>query len=104
MHFVESGEGHRILLIHGRPNWSYLWRDVIPSHEAHGQVIAVDLIGFGKSDQPDIAYTLEDHARYLDVFIDALELDDIVMVIHDWGSVLGQDYATRFPDRFVGLA
>jgi haloalkane dehalogenase len=90
--------------VHGQPTWSYLWRNVIPHLEGSGRVIAVDLIGFGKSDQPDIRSTLEDHARYLDAFIRALELDNLILVVHDWGSVLGQDYAARFPDNVAGIA
>ncbi len=62
MHYVEAGRGAPIVLVHGQPTWSYVWRSVIPRLEQSGRVIAVDLIGSGKSARPAIEYTLEDHA------------------------------------------
>ena len=105
MHYVDTGgEGSVVLMLHGQPTWSYLWRDVIPELEAGHRVIALDLIGFGKSDKPDISYTVEEHAKYLKGFIDALKLRDMTMVIHDWGSFLGFDYAADNPDKVKALA
>lgn len=95
MHYVEQGAGEPILLLHGNPTSSYLWRNVIPYLSGSGRVIAVDNIGFGKSDKPDLAYSFADHARYIDGFIDALGLTNITLVVHDWGSVLGLHYAVR---------
>ena len=71
MHYVEEGEGDPILLLHGNPSSSYLWRNVIPLLRPAGRVIAVDLIGMGKSDKPDIAYQFEDHIAYMDAFSSA---------------------------------
>lgn len=104
MHYVEAGSGDPILLIHGQPTWSYLWRNVIPHLENNGRVIAVDLIGFGKSDRPDIGYTTADHVKYLEGFIAELGLKNITLVIHDWGSFLGFHYATRHEGNVKGIA
>lgn len=105
MHFVDTGgDKPTILLVHGQPTWSYLWRNVIPGLEPHFRVIAVDLIGFGLSDKPPIDYTLADHAKYFDGFIRKLELNDFYLGIHDWGSFLGFDFAARFPNKIKGIA
>jgi len=104
MHYVDEGEGQPILFLHGNPTSSYLWRNVIPFVTDGYRAIAVDLIGMGKSDKPDLEYTYQDHKRYLDAFIEALDLRDITFVIHDWGSVLGFDYAVEHGDNVVGIA
>lgn len=104
MHYIDVGQGDPILFLHGNPTSSYLWRNVIPHLSDQGRAIAVDLIGMGKSDQPDIDYTYGDHRRYLDAFIDALGLKNVTLVIHDWGSALGFDYAIRHEDNIVGIA
>lgn len=104
MHYVEKGEGNPILFIHGNPTSSYLWRNIIPYAVPHGRAIAVDLIGMGKSDKPDIPYRFEDHVRYIDGFIEALGLKNITFVIHDWGSALGFHYSARNPDNVRGIA
>ncbi|MGE0161276.1 MAG: haloalkane dehalogenase [Gemmatimonadales bacterium] len=104
MHYVDEGSGTPVLFIHGNPTSSYLWRNVIPHATSDHRAIAVDLIGMGKSDKPDIAYTYQDHKRYLDAFIEALDLDDVTLVIHDWGSVLGFHWAMEHEDAVVGIA
>jgi len=104
MHYVDEGEGEPILFIHGNPTSSYLWRNVIPYVTDDYRAIAVDLIGMGKSDKPDIAYTYQDHKRYLDAFIEALGLHDLTLVIHDWGSVLGFNWAMEHEDDVAGIA
>ena len=104
MHYVDEGEGQPILFIHGNPTSSYLWRNVIPYVTEDYRAIAVDLIGMGKSDKPQLEYTYQDHKRYLDAFIGVLDLQDITLVIHDWGSVLGFDYAVERDDNVVGIA
>lgn len=105
MHYVERGEGRPILLVHGNPTSSYLWRNVIPEIEGDGRrIIAVDLIGMGKSEKPDIAYRFEDHAAYLEGFIEELGLEDMILVLHDWGGGLGLDYAARHPENIRGIA
>ena len=106
MHYMEAGDpgGTPILLLHGNPTWSYLWRNVMPHLEDSGRVIAVDLIGMGKSDKPDIGYTFVEHRDYLWGFIEMMELEDIVLVIHDWGSGLGFDYAYNHPNNVQAIA
>ncbi len=104
MHYVDEGEGDPILFVHGNPTSSYLWRNIIPYVTDRYRAIAVDLIGMGKSGKPDIAYTYQDHARYLNAFIETLGLEDITLVIHDWGSVLGFDYARSHEDNVLGIA
>jgi haloalkane dehalogenase len=105
---VDQGQGKAgtpvALLLHGNPTSSFLWRNVIPHLAPHVRCIAPDLIGFGDSDKPDIGYRVEDHACFLQAFIEALELTDVVLVLHDWGSVLGLDWARRHPARVKGLA
>ena len=105
MHYVDTGgAGTPVVMIHGQPTWSYLWRNIIPYVETTHRVIALDLIGFGKSDKPDIAYRATDHARYLQGFMDALELDEMVLVVHDWGSMLGFNFAATNRDRVKAIA
>ncbi len=104
MHYIEEGQGNPILFLHGNPTSSYLWRNVIPHLQPLGRCIALDLIGMGKSDKPDISYSFFDHAQYVDGFIDALRLKDITLVIHDWGSGLGFHYARRHEQNIKGLA
>lgn len=104
MSYVEAGEGRPVLFVHGNPTSSYVWRNVIPYAAATHRAIAVDLIGMGASDKPDIAYRLDDHAVYLDGFIRALGLKEIVLVLHDWGTALGMRYARLHEENVRGLA
>lgn len=104
MHYVDEGAGPVVLFLHGNPTWSYLWRNIIPRLGPHARCIAPDLIGMGRSDQPELDYRFFDHARYLDGFIDALGLQDVTLVGHDWGSALGLHWARRHPDRVRALA
>jgi len=104
IHYVEKGEGKPILFIHGNPTSSYLWRNIIPHAAAHGRAIALDLIGMGKSDKPDLDYRFADHVPYVEGFIEELGLEDVTLVIHDWGSALGFHYASRHSENIRGIA
>ena len=104
MHYVEQGTGDPILFLHGNPTSSYLWRNIIPYAAPHGRAIAVDLIGMGLSTKPDLDYRFFDHAEYLDGFIEALGLSDLTLVVHDWGSGLGFNYAEQHPERVERIA
>jgi haloalkane dehalogenase len=104
MHYIDEGEGDPVLFLHGNPTSSYLWRNVIPYVSDDTRAIAVDLIGMGKSDKPDIDYSFNDHTRYLNAFIEELELKDVTLVIHDWGSGLGFNYAANNEDNIKGIA
>ncbi|MEM7093095.1 MAG: haloalkane dehalogenase [Actinomycetota bacterium] len=108
MAYHERGEGRSIVFLHGNPTSSYLWRNIIPHLEDHGRCIAPDLIGQGDSDKlddtgPD-SYRFVEHREYLDGLLDSLDIgDDVVLVIHDWGSGLGFDWANRNRDRVGGI-
>uniref|UniRef100_UPI0002438B3F DmmA Haloalkane Dehalogenase n=1 Tax=unidentified TaxID=32644 RepID=UPI0002438B3F len=103
--YVDEGSGQPVLFLHGNPTSSYLWRNIIPYVVAAGyRAVAPDLIGMGDSAKPDIEYRLQDHVAYMDGFIDALGLDDMVLVIHDWGSVIGMRHARLNPDRVAAVA
>ncbi|MEO1680709.1 MAG: haloalkane dehalogenase [Pseudomonadota bacterium] len=105
MAFVDEGSGPTIVLLHGNPTSSYLWRNIIPYVTAAGyRAIAPDLIGMGDSGKPDIGYTFADHARYLDAFFQGLGLFDMTLVIHDWGSALGMRYARLNPGAVDRMA
>jgi haloalkane dehalogenase len=109
MAYVEVGSGDPIVLLHGNPTSSYLWRNVIPHLSGLGRCIAPDLIGMGDSDKlPDSgpeSYTFVEHRRYLDALLDQLGVRErITMVVHDWGSALGFDWANRHRDAIKGLA
>ena len=103
MAYTEAGEGPVVLFQHGNPTSSYLWRNVIPHVASQARCIAPDLIGMGASDKPAIAYRVEDHARYFDALLDALDVKDVVLVLHDWGSAIGLDWARRHADRVSGI-
>jgi len=110
MAYHERGEGRPVLLLHGNPTSSYLWRDVLPELAGRGRLIAPDLIGMGDSGKladPDAnTYRFTTHRGYLDAFIDAVigRAESIVLVVHDWGSALGFDWANRHRDRIDGIA
>ncbi len=100
-----SGSADPVVFLHGNPTSSYLWRDVIPPVAQVARCLAPDLVGFGRSGTaPDGSYRFADHARYLDAWFDALELDRVVLVLHDWGGGLGFDWAFRHQDRVQGVA
>ncbi len=104
MHYEEAGTGEPIVLLHGNPTSSYLWRSVVPELSPHGRRLAPDLIGFGRSGKPGSGYRFFDHARYLAAWLDALDLERITFVGHDWGGALGFDWAARHPERVRGIA
>lgn len=106
LHYIESGppEGPPVLFLHGNPTSSYLWRNIIPHVARRARCIAPDLIGFGRSAKPNIAYRFEDHARYIEAFIEAMGLKTLTLVVHDWGSAIGLDWACRHEARVAGIA
>jgi len=109
MAYVEVGEGDPIVLLHGNPTSSYLWRNILPYLQPLGRCIAPDLIGMGDSDKlpdsgPD-SYRFVEHRRYLDALLDDLGVRErVTLVIHDWGSALGFDWARRHPKAVKGIA
>ena len=110
MAYHERGEGTPVLFLHGNPTSSHLWRDVLPELEGCGRLIAPDLIGMGDSDKlpnpgPD-TYRFMTHRKYLWAFIDSVigPAESIVLVLHDWGSALGFDWANHHRQRVRGIA
>ena len=101
MSYVDVGSGDPIVLLHGNPTSSYLWRNVIPHLSGLGRVLAPDLVGFGASSKsPGHAYKFTEQVRYLDAWFEGLHLTrDVTLVLHDWGSALGFHRATRFPSQ-----
>jgi haloalkane dehalogenase len=109
MAYVEVGKGDPIVFLHGNPTSSYLWRNVIPHLEPLGRCIAPDLIGMGDSEKlPDSgpgSYRFVEHRRYLGALLEALNVRErVTLVIHDWGSTLGFDWANHHRDAVRGIA
>src|SRR6201996_683368 len=109
MAYVEVGEGDPIVLLHGNPTSSFLWRNVWPHLQPFGRCIAPDLIGMGDSEKlPDSgpgSYRFVEHRRYLDGLLEALDVRErVTLVVHDWGSALGFDWTRRHPDAVRGIA
>jgi len=106
MAFRDSGTGEKpvALFLHGNPTSSYIWRNILPLVAPVARCIAPDLIGFGQSGKPDIAYSFADQARYLDALIDELGIDSAYLVAQDWGTALAFHLAARRPDFVRGLA
>ena len=108
MAYVEVGDGDPIVFLHGNPTSSYLWRNVIPYLEKLGRCIAPDLIGMGDSEKlapsgPE-TYVFVEHRHYLDTLLDELNVNkNVSLVLHDWGSVLGFDWANRHREVLKGI-
>lgn len=100
-HYIDEGEGREtLLLLHGEPSWSYLFRKAIPVWAAHNRVIAIDHMGFGKSAAPqNRRYFLQDHIDNLEKIVLALDLRNLTLVAHDFGGPVGMGLAIRHPDR-----
>lgn len=101
IHYIEEGGGDPILFIHGNPTWSYLWRNILPAvaKSTGKRGIALDLLGFGKSDKPAVEYTVDLHYKIVEGFIERLGLKNITLVLHDWGGAFGMGYAVRHPEN-----
>lgn len=104
--YYEIGQGRPVLFLHGMPTWSYLWRNVLPGVAAAGhRAIALDLLGFGRSGRPeglDLGYA--EQVRHLDGFIQALGLQELTLVLHDFGAAFGLDHASRHAGALRGIA
>ena len=108
IHYVDEGprDAAPVLLMHGEPSWSYLYRKFVPALVARGhRVIAPDLIGFGKSDKPAARtdYTYERHVAWMSDWLTALDLTDVTLFCQDWGGLIGLRLVAAFPDRFARL-
>ncbi len=105
MHYVDAGQGPPVLLLHGEPTWSYLYRRMIPALATRHRVVAPDYFGFGRSDKPlDPAfYTYDRHCATVQAFVRALDLTGITVVVQDWGGPIGLRLAVEAPERFSRL-
>jgi len=109
MAYIEVGQGDPIVLLHGNPTSSYLWRNVLPHVQSRGRCIVPDLIGMGDSEKlPDSgpgSYRFVEHSRYLDALLEALDVHQrVTLIVHDWGSALGFDWANRHREAVKGIA
>ncbi len=108
MHYVDVGprDGRPVVLVHGNPTWSYLYRNFIPAlAEAGHRAIAFDHLGFGRSDTPSDPglYTIGKHAQRADALLESLDLSGATVVPQDWGGPIGLSWATKHPERVDGL-
>ena len=108
MSYVDEGSGDPIVMLHGNPTSSYLWRNIIPHLSGLGRCVAPDLIGMGDSDKlknsgPD-SYSFIEHRKYLDALLEEIGVtENVVFVVHDWGSALGFDWAYRHQNKVKGI-
>jgi len=106
MHYVDEGEGEAVLMLHGNPSWSFLYRDLIGELQPDHRVVAPDHIGCGRSDKPgDGAYDYTLASRVSDVtrLVEELDLRNVTLVVHDWGGMIGMAWATRHASRVARL-
>ena len=106
--YVEMGEGDPIIFQHGNPTSSYLWRNILPQLQGLGRCIAMDLIGMGDSekleDEGNMTYSYNTHKKYFDGFLDAIGVEsNATLVIHDWGSALGFNWAHDYPEKVKAI-
>lgn len=108
MHYVDEGaDGGRptVILLHGNPTWSFLYREIIPRISHACRAVAPDYLGFGLSERPSNEhwYTLDNHIRTMAEFINGLGLSRIILVVQDWGGPIGLSYALAYPDNVAGM-
>jgi haloalkane dehalogenase len=101
MHYLDEGSGPPVLLLHGEPTWSYLYRKIVPELAPSARALAPDYFGFGRSDKPlaQEAYTYDFHARSIRRFVEELDLRGLTVVVQDWGGPIGLRLAVEHPDR-----
>ena len=105
MHYLDEGEGDPVLLLHGEPTWSFLYRKLIPPIALMARCVAPDYFGFGRSDKPTDRewYSYDRHTESLARFVRELDLKDITVVVQDWGGPLGFRFAVENPERVARL-
>lgn len=104
LHYVDEGRGAPVVMVHGNPTWSYLYRHLVKQLRSEYRCVALDHLGFGLSDKPaDWSYLPADHAANLTALIEDLELKDITLVVQDWGGPLGLAYAVAHPENVARL-
>ncbi len=104
LHYVDEGEGQPIVMLHGNPTWSFLYRNLIKRLRSQYRCIAPDHLGFGLSDKPvDWSYLPEEHAKNLAALFDHLGLKNITLVVQDWGGPIGMHYAVTHPENVARI-
>jgi haloalkane dehalogenase len=104
IHYVDEGRGPEVLLLHGNPTWSYLYRNVIKELRADHRLVALDYPGFGMSKAPSgYAFTPQEHAQTVEAFIESVDLKNFVLVVQDWGGPIGMSYAVRHKENLRGI-
>ena len=103
--YIDEGNGPTVVMVHGNPSWSYLYRNLITRLQKKYRCIAPDHLGCGFSDKPqNYPYRLQDHIDNLEQLLEHLQVKRCVLVVHDWGGAIGMGWAGRHPDRIAGLA
>lgn len=104
LHYVDEGQGEPIVMVHGNPTWSFLYRHLITRLRGTHRCVAPDHLGFGLSDKPqDWGYLPHDHAANITALIETLDLHDVTLVVQDWGGPIGLCYAVNQPDNVARL-
>jgi len=104
MHYIDEGSGIPVVMLHGNPTWSFLYRNVIKNLDNRFRSIAPDYPGFGFSDHPpNYGYTPQEHAEWIERLLDELTMDEFILVCQDWGGPIGLSVALREPKRVAGL-
>ena len=104
LHYIDEGSGPPVVMVHGNPTWSFLYRKLVKRLRGDHRCIAVDHLGFGLSDKPrDWSYRPQDHAANLEALIEGLGLEGITLVVQDWGGPIGLSYATAHPDKIAAV-
>lgn len=104
MHYVDEGQGPPVVMLHGNPTWSFLYRNIIKELEGSCRLIAPDLPGFGFSDHPpNYGYTPQEQTEWVNALIDHLSLDHFILIMQDWGGPIGMSIAVDHPDKVAGL-
>ncbi len=105
VHYIDEGQGRPILLLHGNPDWSFLYRQIISQLKGHFRCVALDYPGFGLSHHPEgYGFTAAEHAAVVTELVDYLDLQDTVLMGQDWGGPIGLEVASQQPNRFSGIA
>jgi cis-3-alkyl-4-acyloxetan-2-one decarboxylase len=103
-HFLDEGKGETLLMLHGNPTWSFYYRNLILGLKKTYRCVVPDHMGMGKSDKPqNYSYTLSQHIDNLEALVDKLGLNEITLVVHDWGGAIGMGFAVRHPKTIKRL-
>jgi pimeloyl-ACP methyl ester carboxylesterase len=104
LHYIDEGQGQTLLFVHGTPSWSFDFRNVIKALRGNFRCIAIDHMGFGLSDKPErYDYSTQNHSKTLERFVSGLQLDNLTLVLHDFGGPIGMDFAMRHAEKVKRL-